>query len=236
VLSRPLDAARRPQQKSTSQMLRIEARREAQSGSSDQAGLNLQTSMSCSESSQGGKTILTEGMSYSGSSNLNNTEESYIVLYNHMGMDWERPAGFHGVISWLESLQLFGPNSVVAFWARPLDLRLIVQLRTTDAKLHSMTGIHAWDQCLIEYTGQYPLKIKDRRTHLHILRRNLWGRLDQEGFRKFEVDRRRLTKGELAWIECVPKVPYPVPQKSEPPDYYDDPDIQMLGEPSSDVL
>ena len=56
------------------------------------------------------------------------------------------------------------------------------------------------------------------------------------GFRKLEIDRRRLTQSKRTWIECVPKVPYPVPQKSEPPDYYDDPDIQMLGEPSSDVL
>jgi len=162
----------------------------------------------------------------------NEMPASFIVIYNRMGVDWNRPTDFSGVVKWLESGQLFGANSITAFWARPLDLRLIAQMRVSDAKLHSMVGIHDWDQCLTRYTGRYPLEHRDRRTHVHILRKNLWTHLHEEGFRKFAVDRQRRIEG----TDCLARDPYPAPEKGEPPEYYDSPEIQMLGEPSRDVL
>jgi hypothetical protein len=58
------------------------------------------------------------------------------------------------------------------------DLRLVVQVHASDAKVHSMVGIHRWDRCLVH---QYPPEGKDRKTHLHVLRKNLWTHLDQLG-------------------------------------------------------
>jgi len=153
--------------------------------------------------------------------------EVFIVIYNRMGVDWSRPTDFTGVIRWLESASLLGTNAITAFWARPLDLRLVAQVRASDAKLHSLVGIHAWDRCLTGYPAA-----KDARTHIHVLRRNLWTQLYEEGFRKFEVDR----QGMQGMMECLARDPYPPPAKGEPPEYFEMGDLGMLGEPSEDVL